>query len=163
MISFILAMGLDRSIGLDNKLPWRLPADLAYFKKITMGHPVLMGRKTYESMGKPLPGRLNIVATRDEHFAAEGVEIVHSPEDAISRFGDEELFVIGGAEIFQLFLPHADKLYVTLINERFKADTFFSEIDPHQWVLTTSMAGTTDAKNPYSYAFLTYERKTFNG
>ncbi|MBC8080440.1 MAG: dihydrofolate reductase [Gorillibacterium sp.] len=155
----MLAMGLDRSIGLNNKLPWHLPADLAYFKKVTMGHPILMGRKTFQSIGKPLPGRLNIVATRDVHFAAEGVEIVHSPQEAINRFGDEEVFVIGGAEIFQLFMPHADKLYVTLIHERFEADTFFGEIDPREWVLTTTMPGETNAKNPYSYAFQVYERK----
>jgi dihydrofolate reductase len=159
MISLILARGLDGSIGLDNKMPWHLPADLAYFKRTTMGHPVLMGRRTFESIGKPLPGRRNIVATRDPAYTASGVEVIHSPEDVITRYGDQEVFVIGGAEMYTLFLPYADRLYITQIDERFPADTYFPAVDTTQWVLTTTMRGETNAANPYTYTFQIYERK----
>ncbi|WP_438434723.1 dihydrofolate reductase [Gorillibacterium sp. sgz500922] len=159
MITFILAMGRNREIGLSNALPWRLPADLAYFKRTTMGHPVLMGRKTFESIGKPLPGRTNIVATRDPEFRAEGAEVVRSPREAAERFRDRELFVIGGAEIFRLFYPYADRLHLTVIDESFEADTFFTEWEEADWKLASCTPGIVDEKNPYPHEFRVYERR----
>lgn len=160
LVSFIVAMGRNKSIGANNQLPWRLPADLAYFKRVTMGHPIVMGRKTYESIGRPLPGRTNVIVTRDPAFRAEGCVVVHTPEEAIARCGEaEELFVIGGAEIFRLFMPHADKLYITHIDEDFEADTFFREFVESEWTLESEEPGVKDERNPYDYAFRVYSRK----
>lgn len=158
MISFILAMDRRRAIGANNKLPWRLPADLKYFKRVTMGHPVIMGRKTYESIGKPLSGRENVVLTRDPDYRADGCVVLHSPEEAAERYKDSEAFVIGGAEIFRLFLPLADKMYVTLIDQEFAADTFFAPIDEDEWRIVSRENGVTDENNPYRYEFRVYER-----
>ncbi|WP_040950423.1 dihydrofolate reductase [Gorillibacterium massiliense] len=158
MISLILAMGRDHSIGYRNELPWRLPKDLAYFKKTTTGHPVLMGRKTFESIGRPLPGRLNIVATRDASYAPEGVETVTSPQEAALRYKDQELFVIGGAEIYKIFLSQADRIYITWIDESFTADAFFPELPEREWHLVSRVPGERDEKNPYDYEFRVYER-----
>ncbi|GAB7054360.1 dihydrofolate reductase [Paenibacillus sp. YK5] len=163
-ISLIFAMDEARGIGIDNKLPWRLPADLAFFKKTTLGHTILMGRKTYDSIGKPLPGRRNVILTRDPEFKAEGCEIVHSAKEAVKPYGrggdkaSEELFVIGGAELFGLLLPHADRMYITEIAHRFEADTFFPEIDRTQWRVVSREKGIRDEKNPYDYEFVLYER-----
>jgi dihydrofolate reductase len=158
-ISFIFAMDQNRAIGKDNGLPCRLPADLNYFKIVTMGHPVLMGRKTYNSIGKPLSGRRNVVITQNREFAAEGCEIVHSVEEALELFGQEELFVIGGVEVFRLFLPHVNRMYITQIEHEFEADTFFRELDLSGWELLSSTQGPQNEKNPYEYYFQTYERK----
>ncbi|HET7657323.1 MAG TPA: type 3 dihydrofolate reductase [Bacillales bacterium] len=159
MISFLFAMGSNRVIGKDNDLPWHLPADLAYFKKKTMGHPIIMGRKTYESIGKPLPGRENIVVTRDKHFTAEGCTIVHSIEEASNVVkGNEESFVIGGANLFEAFYPYADRMYVTLIHESFEGDTYFREIDEREWKLVATEQHEKDEKNKYDYTFLVYDR-----
>jgi len=159
MITFILAMGRNHAIGYRNGLPWRLPADLAYFKRTTMGQTVLMGRKTFESIGKPLPGRTNIVATRDPDFRAEGVQVVRSPREAAEQFRDRELFVIGGAEIFRLFYPYADRLLLTVIDADFAADRFFPEWNEEDWILVSRTPGVTDEKNPYPYEFRVYERR----
>jgi dihydrofolate reductase len=159
MITFILAMDRNRAIGVNNKLPWRLPADLKFFKETTTGHAVLMGRRTYESIGKPLPNRTNVVLTRDPDYRAEGVRVFHSPEEAVREFdGEKELFVIGGAEIFKQLLPYADKLIVTHIDHEFAADTFFTQVHAEDWKVVSRVPGTTDEKNPYSYEFVTYER-----
>lgn len=158
-VSFLLAMGLNREIGKDNKLPWRLPADLAYVKQLTMGHTLLMGRKTYESIGKPLPGRNNVIMTRDANYRPEGCMVVHTVEEALAAYGDEELFVFGGAEIYRLFMPYADKLYITRIAQSFAADTYFPELDGREWELVSSRQGVTDEKNPYTYYFEVYTRK----
>lgn len=163
-ISFLFAMDEARGIGINNRLPWRLPADLAFFRKTTTGHTVLMGRKTYDSIGKPLPKRHNIVLTRDTGFSAEGVEVIHSPEEVAKQYGwtgprqDEELFVIGGAEVFRQLLPFADRMYVTEIAHRFEADTFFPEMDWSEWMAVSRVPGVKDEKNPYDYTFITYER-----
>lgn len=158
-ISFIFAMDRNRAIGKDNQLPWHLPADLKFFKAATWGHPILMGRKTYQSIGKPLPGRRNVVITQDPTFTAEGCDIVHTLEEAAEQFCREELFVIGGAEIFRLFLPHADRMYITRIEHEFAADVFFPETNMEDWVLVSSEQGVQDEKNPYIYYFQIYERK----
>jgi dihydrofolate reductase len=157
-ISFMVAMDIQQAIGLGNDLPWRLPADLAYFKRKTLNHTILMGRKTYESIGKPLPQRTNVVITRNEGFTAEGCIVVHSVEEAAAQFAGEELFVIGGAEIFRLFMPVVDRLYITLIEHEFEADTFFPDFDIEEWTLVSSEDGVTDEKNPYTYTFLVYEK-----
>jgi len=159
MISLILAMDKNNLIGNKNGLPWRLPADLAYFKKITMGHTVIMGRKTYESIGRLLPGRENVILTRDKNFTAEGCTICNTLDDALKFGQDEEAFVIGGADIYSQFLPHARKLYITKIDEAFEGDTYFDEIDFSQWRLVSKQEGTRDEKNPYTYCWLIYERE----
>jgi dihydrofolate reductase len=158
-ISYIVAMDIQQAIGLGNQLPWRLPADLAYFKKTTMNHTVLMGRKTYESIGKPLPNRTNVILTQNREYEAEGCVIVHSIAEALDLAKTEEVFIIGGAEVFQLFLPFAERLYITLIEHEFEADTFFPEFDIEEWELQSSEDGINDAKNPYDYSFLVYEKR----
>ncbi len=159
MISIIVAMDRNRVIGKDNKLPWRIPAELAYFKRVTMGHPIVMGRKTHQSIGKPLAGRHNIVLTRDPGYLTEGCTVVHSAAEACVLIRGEEGFVIGGAEIIALFWPLADKLYVTWIDHEFEGDTFFPEIDPAKWEITSETPGTTNEKNPYTYFFRIYEKR----
>ncbi|WP_053366875.1 dihydrofolate reductase [Bacillus sp. FJAT-27245] len=161
MISFIWAMDKNMVIGKDNKLPWHLPEDLKFFKKSTMGHPIAMGRKTYESIGRPLPGRENIIITRNPGFSAEGCTVMNSIDEFLeySKNKDEEYFVIGGAEIFKEMFPVADKLYITLIHDEFPGDTFFPEFDLDQWVLLFSEKGPTDEKNPYDYEFRIYGRR----
>lgn len=161
MLSFIVAMDKNRLIGRDNDLPWRLPADLAYFKKVTINHPIIMGRKTFDSIGKPLPKRENIVVTRDPNFAHEGCTVLHSIDEvrAFAKAREEEVFCIGGAHIFEQTYPYADKLYITLIEEEFEGDTYFPEINKADWQLISKEKGIKDEKNPYDYYFLVYERK----
>ncbi|WP_099362819.1 dihydrofolate reductase [Fredinandcohnia onubensis] len=160
MISLLVAMDRNQLIGKDNDLPWRLPADLAYFKRVTMGHPIIMGRKTFDSIGRPLPGRENIIVTRDTSYEAEGCKVIHSIEEIVSmnQQTDQELFVIGGAEIFKEILPHSDRLYITEINEEFKGDTYFPTFDKSKWKVISEEQGIKDEKNPYDYTFLVYEK-----
>jgi len=162
MISFIVAMDKNRVIGKDNKLPWHLPADLAFFKRVTMGNPIIMGRKTFEAIGRVLPGRENIIVTRDNNYQAEGCRILHSVEEIveIDKLTKEELFVIGGAEIFKEAFPFAKKLYITLIDEEFTGDTYFPEFVNDEWELVSKEKGQKDEKNPYDYYYLTYIRKS---
>ncbi len=153
-ISLILAMGRNRAIGRDNQLPWHLPADLAHFKATTMGKPILMGRKTWESIGKALPGRLNIVLTGQAGYQADGATVVHSIDDAISICGSaDELMVIGGAGVYEAFLPRAQKIYLTLIDEDFEGDTFFPELDEQEWHEEAREDHRADDRNPYDYSF----------
>jgi dihydrofolate reductase len=158
-ISFIFAMDRNRAIGVNNTLPWHLPGDLKFFKSVTMGHPILMGRKTYESIGKPLPGRRNIILTQNPEFQAEGCEVIHSVQEAVDEFHDQELFVIGGAEIFRLFTSVVDRMYITHIEHEFEADTFMTELDLSEWTLVSSEQGERNEKNPYEYYFRIYQRK----
>ncbi|OZB95111.1 dihydrofolate reductase [Paenibacillus sp. XY044] len=159
-MTFIWAMGSNGVIGRDNKLPWRLPRDMAFFKEKTMGKTVLMGRKTWESFGgKPLPGRDNVVLTRDKDYEAPGAQIIHTIEEAVELGKNEEIMVIGGAEIYYKLLAVADCLIVTRIDETFEGDTYFPEVDFGDWTLQEEIKGITDEKNPYSYRFCTYTRK----
>ncbi|NBI28007.1 dihydrofolate reductase [Chengkuizengella marina] len=158
-LSIIFAMDQNRLIGKDNQLPWRLPADLAFFKTTTLQHPVVMGRKTYESIGRPLPKRKNIILTQNKNFKAEGCTVVNTIEEALKQCNDEENFVIGGSEIYKLFLPYVNKLYVTQIEHVFDGDSYFPEIDEKIWEQTSKVRGIKDEKNPYDYYFITYERK----
>jgi dihydrofolate reductase len=160
MISFLVAMDQNRLIGSNNQLPWHLPEDLKFFKRITMGHPIVMGRKTYQSIGKVLPGRENIVITRVTGFDAKGCTILHSIEELLtySNLLNEEIFVIGGAEIFQQTFPYADRLYITFIAEEFAGDTYFPPFEEQEWSLTSAVKGIKDEKNPYEYEFRVYDR-----
>ncbi|MCE7793047.1 type 3 dihydrofolate reductase [Salipaludibacillus sp. CUR1] len=160
MISMIAAFSEGRVIGKDGDMPWHLPADLRHFKKVTSGHPILMGRKTFESIGKPLPNRRNIVLTRDKTFSAEGVEAIHDLADIRSLMAEEEeFFVIGGATIYEKLISKADRLYITHIHASFEGDTFFPEINGDEWETVSSEKGTVDQKNPHPHTFLVYERK----
>ena len=134
-VSLIAALAKNRVIGAGNALPWRLPEDLKHFKALTMGHPVIMGRKTFESIGKPLPGRRNIVVTRSKSFRAKGCEIVDSPEAVLRAVAGnaDEVFVIGGAELYCAFLDHADRMYLTEIDRDVEGDVRFPNFDRDQW------------------------------
>lgn len=160
MISIVVAMDINRVIGKNNQLPWHLPADLAFFKKTTMGKPIVMGRKTHESIGKPLPGRQNIILTRNKNYEAEGCTVIHSVDEIFSLEKNEqdEICVIGGAEIFKEVLPCADRLYITTIEHEFEGDTYFPPINESDWVLVSKEKGPKDDKNPYDYYFTIYNR-----
>ena len=153
-------MGLNREIGIDNQLPWHLPKDLKHFKEITSGHPIIMGRKTYESIGKPLPNRTNIVISRKKDWFEEGILIVGSIKEAI-KFGqkiDEDIFIIGGGNIFEQTMDIADKLEVTEIKTNIEADTFFPKIDPKIWTKTDEVCHEKDEKNNFDFCFQTFQR-----
>lgn len=161
MISLIAAIGKNNELGKDNTLLWRLPADMKHFKDTTALHAVIMGRKTFESIGKPLPNRRNVLITRDVNYKQKGVEIVHSLAGALDLFSNqnEEIFIIGGAEIYKQAMPIADKLYITHIEaEDGKADSFFPEIIPIVWNEISHAERKKDEKNPFNYIFSVYER-----
>jgi dihydrofolate reductase (trimethoprim resistance protein) len=159
-ISFIVAMDKNRVIDKDNDIPWRLPKDWQYVKKTTMGHPIILGRKNFESIGRVLPGRRNIVLTRDTGFTFEGCEIAHSIEDVFELCkNEEEIFIFGGEQIYKLFLPYVNKMYITRIHHEFEGDTFFLEVHFDEWKEGSVEKGITDDKNPYVYYFHVYERK----
>jgi dihydrofolate reductase len=160
-ITMIWAMASNHVIGRDNDMPWHLPLDFAYFKAATLGKKMLMGRKTWESLGsKPLKGRTSLILTRDHSYASEGAEVVYTVEEALAEGRkEEELMVIGGAEIYSLMLPYADKLLVTRIEAEIEGDTTFPEIDWSQWNEVSSTPGIRNEQNPYDYRFFVYERK----
>lgn len=160
MLSFIVAMDRNRLIGNNNQLPWHLPADLAHFKQTTMGKPVLMGRKTYESIGRPLPGRLNIVLTRSPDLKIEGVEVAQSLEQAQALTDDgQELMVIGGGTIYTMLLDKARRIYLTQVDGEFEGDAWFPAIDMEQWREVESVEREADDKNAYKCRFITLQRK----
>ncbi|MGJ9384093.1 dihydrofolate reductase [Salipaludibacillus sp. CF4.18] len=160
MISMIAAMSENNVIGKDGQMPWHLPGDLQFFKQTTNGHSIVMGRKTFESIGRPLPKRRNIVLTRNNDFSAEGVEVINNFSEMDKLVKDEEeFFVIGGATIYEQLLPLADRLYITEIHESFEGDTFFPAIDDGQWEVVASKKGKVDERNSHAHTFLTYERK----
>jgi len=158
-ISIIVSMDKNKVIGKGSRIPWMLPADREYFKKVTMGHVVLMGRKTYESIGKPLDKRINVIMTRNVDYFPKGCIVVHSAEEVLVKFKNRKLFVIGGGEIYKQFLPFANRLYVTLIDHEFEGDTYFSEIDSRVWIEAYKKQGIRNKENPYNYYFIIYERK----
>ncbi|MFT3654340.1 IS1595 family transposase ISSsu9 [Bacillus sp. B01(2024)] len=160
MISFIFAMDENRLIGKDNDLPWHLPDDLAYFKKVTTGHTIVMGRKTFESIGRPLPNRRNIVVTSRDESLFQGCTVASSAEEVLKLIpGNEECFVIGGAQLYSALFPYADRLYMTKIHHVFEGDRFFPEFNEAEWELTSRRQGVKDEKNPYDYEYLVYEKK----
>jgi dihydrofolate reductase len=161
-ITIIAAVANNHVIGADNKLLWHMPADLKHFKSLTMGHTMIMGRKTFESIGKSLPGRRTIVVTRKEDYNAQGSDIANSLEDAFKMLKkSEEGFVVGGAEIYQqtIDLHQAHKLIITRIFASFEGDAFFPDVDPNKWKLVERNDHKADEKNPYDFTYLTYKRK----
>ncbi|KAG1649066.1 Dihydrofolate reductase type 3 [Nymphon striatum] len=158
-LSMIVAMGEDRVIGIDNKMPWHLPADLAWFKKTTLGSPIIMGRKTYDSIGRPLPGRLNIILSRNTDLKIEGCTVVNSLSDALKAAeGSDEVFIVGGAHLYEKFLQDADYLYITKIDAKFEGDTFFPDYTQYAWKQLDRIDNHADEKNPHPYSFITLER-----
>jgi len=159
IIAIVVAMAENRVIGRDNRLPWHLPADLRHFKQVTVGKPVLMGRKTYESIGRPLPERTNIVVTRDRSYEAPGCVVVHSINSALEAAGGhEEVMVIGGTDFYWQLLPKADRIYLTLVHAKFEGDALFPELDEHEWREIDRMDCAPDEKNPWPYSFILLER-----
>jgi dihydrofolate reductase len=158
-ISLIVAMAENRVIGRHNQLPWRIPADLKHFKALTMGKPIIMGRKTYESIGRPLPGRDNIVITGDTTYRAEGCQVVHSIEEALrSAGGAGEAMIIGGATLYRQTLKDADRLYLTLVKAQPEGDTWFPKIEPQEWREIRREAHRADESNEYDYDFVVLDR-----
>jgi len=159
-ISLVAALARNRAIGIRGRLPWRLPEDLRRFKSLTLGHPVIMGRKTYEAVGKPLPGRDNIIITRALDYDAHGCRVVHTLAAALgAAAGADELFVIGGAEIYAASLPLAQRLYLTEIDADFEGDTFFPEFDRSAWRVVSRQARSADGPGGVRYDFVLYERE----
>ena len=166
-IALIVAMAENGVIGRDNALPWRLPGDLRRFRELTMGKPMIMGRRTWQSIGRPLPGRTSIVLTRDRRFAAEGAAVAHDAaaalalaEGAAERSGATEIMVIGGAGIYRLFLPRASRLYVTELHAAFAGDTRFPPLDPGAWIETSRQRHAAAPGEPCDYSFVVLERAT---
>lgn len=163
MISMIAAIDRNGVIGVDNKLPWSMPADLKFFRDKTRGHHVIMGRKTYESMGRPLPDRPNVVITRQKGYKLEGARVVHSLDEAlaIARAASEvETFIIGGADIFEIGLPLADRIYLTEIDfEVSRGDAYFPKLDHRDWQVVEERVREPDEKNKHRCTFLTYARR----
>lgn len=158
-LSAIVAMASNRVIGKDNALPWHLPADFKHFKSVTMGSPIVMGRKTYESIGRPLPGRRNVVISRDTSYSVEGCDVFHAPEAAIETLsGEEEVFIIGGATLYSLFLPQVQRLYLTVVQAEFDGDTRFPELDDARWREVAREDHKADDINKYDYSFVTLDR-----
>jgi dihydrofolate reductase len=159
MISLIVAMGLNRVIGRNNQLVWHLPADLRHFKKTTIGKPVIMGRKTYESVGKSLPGRTTVVVTRRADFVAPGCLVARSLEQALEAASSEpEILIAGGGDIYRQAIPLCDRMYITIIEQEFEGDTFFPEFDPHEWIIEDERRHDPDERNKYPMIFRTYRR-----
>ena len=159
IISLIAAMDKNRAIGIENRLPWHLPADLQHFKRVTMGKPVIMGRNTYESIGKPLPGRLNIVVTRDTAYQAPGCTLAHSFEDAIDKAGEqEEIMIMGGASFYEHTIDKADRLYLTFVDTEVQGDAFFPAWNDGEWQEVERESHQADEKNGFNYEFVTLQR-----
>ena len=163
--SMIVAMAQNRVIGRNNQLPWYLPKDLKYFKHVTMGKPILMGRKTFESIGKPLPGRTNIVLTRNPDWQAEGIKVVSSLKQAVELAasiaeidGQDELMVIGGDQIYQTAFPDVDRIYLTEVHAEVEGDAYFPEFDRAAWKEVAREDFKAEGPNPYDYSFVVLDR-----
>ena len=162
IVSAIAAMAKNRVIGKDNEIPWYLPADLAYFKKTTLHHHVIMGRKSFQSIGRPLPKRTNIVITRNPFFAASNVQVVHSLDEALDLAEaqhESEAFIIGGGDIYALAFPRLDRLYLTEVDIEPAGDVFFPAFKYEEWMLLKAEAHAPDERNPHAYTFKVYARK----
>ena len=160
IVSIIVAIAENNAIGKDNKLLWNLPRDLKHFKEITTGQTVIMGRKTYDSMGKPLPNRRNIIVTRQENLLIMGAEVTNTLEHALALCADEEeVFIIGGAQIYEQALKLTDKIYLTVVHESYEADTFFPDLDRDVWVELSSELHLPDEKNNVAFTFQTLQSK----
>ena len=161
MLSIIVAVAKNNAIGKDNKLIWRLPEDLKRFKELTSGKIIIMGRKTFESLGRVLPNRIHIILTKNRDFTYENekVKVVNDIKDIDEYINsDEECFVIGGASIYKILMPYSKRMYITKIDEEFEADTYFPDFDEKDWRVIERNIGTTNEENPYKYEYVTYER-----
>ena len=161
IISFIVAVDEQNGMGIENHLPWKLPKDFKMFRETTTGHHILMGRKTYESLGAPLPNRTNIIITKDAHYPTDGIVVKQSIDDGIAfakNAGETELFIIGGAEIFKQTMHLASKIYLTRVHHTFAVDTYFPMLDNDQWHIVKSEFNLADEKNKYDFTFKTLER-----
>lgn len=165
VISLIVAMDRNRGIGRNGKVPWRLSLDMEFFKNVTMGKPIIMGRRTWESLPRALPGRENIVLTQQQDYQAEGATVVHSAEEALRAAGDvEEVMVIGGAEVYQLFLPRAERIFMTQVNTLVEdADTWFPEFDLSAWDEAMLGIYPQDEKNSSDFTIALLQRKAASG
>ncbi|MFM2409040.1 MAG: dihydrofolate reductase [Pseudomonadota bacterium] len=160
-LSLIVAMASNRTIGINNTLPWRCPEDLKHFKALTMGHHMIMGRKTFDSIGKPLPGRTTVVISRDSALKIEGCLVANSVDQAIAMCGDDsEIFVVGGAEIYAQTLPLADTLYITEIQQEVAGDAHFSDFDKTVWQEMARVVCTQTVPQPLCYHFVQHQRKS---
>jgi len=158
-ISIIAALSDNNVIGRDNRLPWRLPADMKSFKRLTTGHTIIMGRKTFEALKKPLPNRVSIIVTSNTSYAPEGVRVANSLDGAlVESTGQEEVFVIGGERIYREALPIADRMYLTHVHACVAGDTWFPQFDPGDWEMTREENHEADDENPYSFTFRVYDR-----
>lgn len=163
--AIVVAMSTNRVIGRNNKLPWYIPGDLKFFKQVTMGKPIVMGRKTFESIGKPLPGRDNIVITRDKGWKAEGVKVAHDIEQALTMAkasaetsGVSEVMIIGGAQIYEAMLPRIDRLYMTQVQAFIEGDAHFPQLDWNEWEEVTREDFDAEEPNPFDYSIIVYDR-----
>lgn len=160
MLSIIVAVAENNVIGKDNDLIWKLPRDMKHFKETTTGHFIIMGRKTYESNGRPLPNRTNVIITRDNNYKAEGCIVVHSLEEALEKAkNDSEAFIIGGGVIYDLAMPIVDRIYLTKIHHSFEGDTYFPELNMEEWQEIDRRDFEPDEKNKYPFTILTLDRK----
>ena len=159
-LSIIVAMARNRTIGVNNTLPWRCPEDLKHFKALTMGHHMIMGRKTFDSIGKPLPGRTTVVVTRNTDLQIDGCVVVHSLQQAFAASaGDAEVFIVGGAELYRQALPLVDTMYITEIQQDVAGDAHFPEFDMADWEETSRDARSQETPQPLNYHFVSYRRK----
>ena len=158
-IAFVVARDRRGVIGKDGRLPWRLPDDMKHVRELTVGKPLIMGRRTFESIGKPLPDRTSIVLTRDPAFRCEGCLVAHSPDEALALAGDvPEVIVFGGAGVFKDFLGRADRIYLTEVDTEAAGDTYFPPLDPRDWREVSRSMHTADARHPFAFSFVTLER-----
>ena len=158
MMVLIVAMAENRVIGIGNRLPWHLPADLKHFRTLTWGHPIVMGRKTFESIGKPLPGRENIVLTRDPSYVVDGVTVCTDLNQMIRRAAEETLYIIGGSELYSQCLTNADRIHITRIDQSFEGDAYFPQLDEMSWKLIKRVDGIVDVTNTLPHAFEEWAR-----
>lgn len=171
MISMIVAVAQNQVIGVDNNIPWHLPLDMQYFKRTTMGKPIIMGRKTWESIGcKPLPGRFNIVMTREQAYQTEGGTVVHSIDDAVAQAKKwyqtdkpdvdfQEIMVIGGAQVYEAFLPMTDRIYITEVDTTLAGDAYFPNFDRQHWQLVSREEHKSDERHAYDFSFKVFEKE----
>jgi dihydrofolate reductase len=158
-IAFVVARDRRGVIGKDGRLPWRLPDDMKHVRALTVGKPLIMGRRTFESIGKPLPDRTNIVLTRDPAFRCDGCLVARTPDEALALAGDApEVIVFGGGGVFNDFLPRADRIYLTEVDTEAAGDTYFPALDPHDWREVERLAHPADARHPFAFSFVTLER-----
>ncbi|PEK99878.1 dihydrofolate reductase [Bacillus sp. AFS017336] len=159
MIAALVAMSENNVIGLNNEMPWHLPQELAYFKKVTTGHTIIMGRKTFDSIGRPLPKRENVIVTRQKDFHPDGVTVINDVISYLEDHKNEDLFIIGGAEIFNLTFPYLDTLYITEIEHNFEGDTFFQNFLKGDWNVKSVSEVQIDEKSEIKYRYFVYEKK----